>query len=77
MGCEILLSYEFIPSQYLFRTDFYFLFTIQRLNYYFKILHNAYFFCVGEAQNITTLSLFIIVIECEHTIEECVLTIFK
>lgn len=70
MGYEILLSCESIPSLYRFRINSYFRFLTTKLNYYFENLHSAYFFCVGDAQNITTFSLFIIVMECEHTIEE-------
>jgi hypothetical protein len=40
-------------------------------------LQRAYFFCVGDAQKMTTLSLYIIVMEWEHTIEECVRTILR
>lgn len=74
---ETILSYESHPLQCQFNTNFCFIYPIKMLTIYIKNLHKAYFFCVGDAQNITTLSLYIIVIECEHTIEECVLTIFK
>ncbi len=54
-----------------------FVFDIKFRSWVREKLQRAYFFCVGEAQKMTTLSLYIMVMEWEQTIEEWVRTIFR